>query len=66
MVQTAIPLGPASPDDTVAVRVSVTDSCVTWSLGHKDVATRHWHPRGAICELCPDVRMWFCLVPLES
>lgn len=48
VVQTALSLGPASPDEAVAVCVSVTDTCVTSSLEHKDVATRHWHPRTVV------------------
>ena len=48
MIQTALPLGSASPDKTVEVCVSLTDTCVTWSLRRKDMATRHWHPWGVV------------------
>lgn len=48
MVQTALSFRPASPDEAVAVHVSVTDTCVTSSLEHKDVATRHWYPRTVV------------------
>lgn len=64
VAQTALPLGPVSPNETFAPHVSVTDNYVNWCLWQKDMASRQWHPWG--CGHSIYVRIWLYLMSLES
>lgn len=43
IAQTALPLGPVNPNETVALHVSVTDYYINWHLWQKDMATKQKH-----------------------